>query len=122
MLSLSVVEEIARQVAAGTLSQREIAQRLGVSRSVVSAIARGKRGLHGRAPALLPLEPEPLDPPMRCPKCGYRVHFPCLVCRTREYRRARRILSALSVGRPARPPRPGRQRKRRRNDGPYRVA
>jgi transcriptional regulator with XRE-family HTH domain len=113
MLSLSVVEEIARHLAAGELSQREIARRLGVGRATVSAIARGERGLYGRSEGLRPMEPEMLDPPERCPKCGYLVHLPCLVCRTREYCRGRRIAAALSSGRPA-PPRGERPRPRRR--------
>ncbi|MGD9636618.1 MAG: helix-turn-helix domain-containing protein [Pirellulales bacterium] len=122
MLSLSVVEEIARQLASGQLSQREIARRLGVSRATVSAVALGKRGLHGRTAALEPQEPERLDPPERCPKCGYLVHLPCLVCRTREYRRARRVLAALSNGRTAHAPRARRQPQRRRCGGMARVA
>ncbi len=116
MLSLSVVEEIARHLAAGELSQREIARQLGVGRATVSAIARGKRGLYGRSEEPLPLEPELLDPPERCPQCGYLVHLPCLVCRTREYHRGRRILAAFSNGRPAAPP-DARPRSKRRRGG-----
>lgn len=115
MLSLAVVEEIAHHLAAGELSQREIARRLGIGRTTVSAIAREKRGLYGRNEES-PTEPETLAPPKRCPKCGYLVYLPCLVCRTREYSRGRRILDALSNGRPAPPhgarPRPKRRRRR----------
>lgn len=116
MLSLSVVEEIAAQLRSGALSQREIARKLGVGRATVSAIANGRRGLHGRSVEQVPQESEPLDPPERCSRCGYLVHLPCLVCRTREYRRGRRILSALANGRPA-TPRGSQQRpvRRRRN-------
>jgi transcriptional regulator with XRE-family HTH domain len=116
MLSISLVEEIARQLAEGKLSQREIARRLGVGRATVSAIARGKRGLYGRSEESESLEPDRLDPPQRCAVCGYRVHLPCLVCRTREYRLGRRILGAHANGR-TRPLRdaPARRTRRRRN-------
>ena len=113
MLSISVVEEIARELAEGNLSQRAIARKLGVSRATVSAIALGKRGLHGRSDELPMPEPNLLDPPQRCAACGYRVHLPCLVCRTREYRRGRQLLGAHANGRP-KPSRDARTRRTRR--------
>jgi hypothetical protein len=98
MLALSLVQEIDRLLSEGQLSRRKIAQRLRVSRSVVCAIANGQRGLYGKQP-----EPDEPDrealPPERCPKCGYLVQMPCLVCRTREYRHGRRVLAALSAQR-----------------------
>lgn len=98
MLALTIVEEIDRLLREGKLSHRTIAQRLGVGRATVSAIASGRRALFGRQP-----EPDEPDretlPPERCPKCGYLVHLPCLVCRTREYRHGRRILAELTAQR-----------------------
>jgi hypothetical protein len=100
MLALSIVQEIDRLLGEGKLSRRKIAQRLGVSRSTVCAIASGQRALFGKQP-----EPEEPDrqamPPERCPKCGYLVQLPCLVCRTREYRHGRRVLAELSQRRSA---------------------
>lgn len=104
MLALSVVEEIARLLNEGRLSQRKIAQQLGVSRGTVSAIATGQRALFGQT-----CEEDdatgagPLLPAQRCPKCGFFVHPPCLVCRTREYRHGRRVLAALASKRSSRP-------------------
>jgi len=98
MLTLSIVEEIARLLDEGTLSQRKIAARLGVSRGTVGAIASGRRGVYGKESP--PDAAEPLDggtPPERCPCCGYFVSQPCLVCRTRQYRdRQRRMRTVVA--------------------------
>jgi hypothetical protein len=48
--------------------------------------------------------------------------LPCLVCRTREYRRGRRILSALANGRPATPQGSQRRPPRRRRNCRARMA
>jgi DNA-binding XRE family transcriptional regulator len=96
MLPLAVVEEIRRLLDEGTLSQRKIAAKLGISRGTVGAIASGKRGLYGREPD--PDEPEltALDtPPERCRGCGAMVHMPCLLCRTRRYVEQQRRLREL---------------------------
>jgi predicted XRE-type DNA-binding protein len=87
MLSAALIREIDRMLSEGELSQRKIAARLGISRGIVSAVASGQRGLHGKAD-----ESEAnttcnrAGPPIRCPHCGYRVFRPCLICSTREYR------------------------------------
>jgi hypothetical protein len=63
----------------GTLSQRNIARRIGFSRGTVHAIARGKRPDYpgGAGPSdFLPLP----RPPQRCPGCGGMVRMPCLLC------------------------------------------
>jgi IS30 family transposase len=101
MLSLSIVEEIDRLLKEGKMSQRKIAQRLGISRGTVSAIANGQRALFGRVEDDAAEEPGPKLPAQRCPKCGFTVHLPCLVCRTREYRQGRRVLAALAAARPS---------------------
>lgn len=96
MLPTAIVNEIDALVRAGTLSNRKIAMRLGVSRGVVNAIASGKRQLHGgdSDAALLPLGAT--RPAVRCPYCGYRVYMPCLVCRTREHKRSQRLWALLA--------------------------
>jgi len=118
MLALSTVEEIGRLLNEGQLSRRKIAERLRVSRGTVCAIANGQRGLHGRAP---PEEgaaaADSTAPAERCPKCGFFVHLPCLVCRTREYRHGRQVLAELAAQRSSdkRPPRRLSVRRRRRS-------
>jgi hypothetical protein len=91
MHPLATVIEIDRLLKEGELSQRKIAVRLGVSRGTVTAIASGRRGLHGQDSRH---EDESMrkSPPERCPRCGYFVSLPCLVCRTRDYRDERKVL------------------------------
>lgn len=99
MLSITAVEEIGFHLEAGQLTHRAIAKKVGVSRSTVAALAWGRRGSHGRSPDPEPLEPPEFAapaPPARCPECGYLVHLPCLICRTREYCRARQIFARSS--------------------------
>jgi hypothetical protein len=118
MLPLSVVQEIDRLLGEGNLSHRKIAERLGVSRATVSAMATGKRGVHGKVP--LPGGPNERCPharPERCPRCGFRVYMPCLVCRTRAYRRDQHLHRLVeSAGREStlrgRRRRPARRRQR----------
>lgn len=99
MLALSLVIEVDRLLKVGELSQRQIAARLGVSRGIVSAIANGQRALYGRTNEADQASDAPTLPAERCPKCGFLVHMPCLVCRTREYRQGRRVLAALAADR-----------------------
>jgi len=95
MLSLSIVEEIDRLLREGTLSQRKIAARLGVSRGTVGAISKGRRGIYGKEPQADDAGPlVPQGPPERCPRCGFTVYMPCLICRTRDYRTRRAALQA----------------------------
>ena len=91
MHSIETIRQIDRLLKQGDMSQRDIAAHLGVSLGIVSAIANGRRGLHGkvRDDAPRPLW-HPAGTPVRCPECGYRIYLPCLVCSTREYRRQRR--------------------------------
>jgi hypothetical protein len=96
MLAMSIVHEIARLLFEGELSQRQIARRLGVSRGTVQAIASGRRGLHGKAPAGDHSVSYGSSPAMRCPRCGYRIHVPCLVCRSRQHRERQRILRLIA--------------------------
>jgi hypothetical protein len=89
MLSLKVVEEVERLLLEGKLSHRQIAARLRVSRGSVSAIASGRRGIFGKSDATSPQDAAiGQQPAERCPRCGFQVYMPCLVCRAREYRAA----------------------------------
>lgn len=90
MIASGVVGEIRCLLEKGTLSQRSIAARLGVSRGTVSAIALGKRPDYEarrrlRGDDLIP----PSGVPRRCPGCGRRVQMPCLACYL-EHRKANR--------------------------------
>jgi transcriptional regulator with XRE-family HTH domain len=72
----------------GRLSQRQIAQTLGVSRGTVNAIASGRRreGVARRGPdAREDGFTLPMGIPVRCPGCGGLTQMPCLLC----YLRAR---------------------------------
>lgn len=92
MIAPGVVSEIRDLLAEGGLSQRTIAQRMGVSRGTVSAIARGKRPNSGphRGAASEQFVP-PGGPPRRCPGCGGMVQMPCLVCHVRAVKQRRRF-------------------------------
>jgi hypothetical protein len=98
MLATATVREIDRLLKEGDLSQRKIAARLGVSRGVVSAIASGRRGLYGRNQPDDPSVPHrATSQPERCPRCGYRIYRPCLVCQGRQHRERQRILRVLTI-------------------------
>jgi len=87
MIATTVIEEIHRMLKTRRLSQRAIAERLGVSRGSVNAVARGRRRI-ARVPRLR--KSDGFQPPdgfyERCPGCGGMVQMPCLLC----YVRARR--------------------------------
>jgi len=91
MIPFALVDEIERLLHEGSLSQRKIARRVGVSRGTVNAIARGQR------PDYRALRRERVDefaapsgPVTRCPTCGARVQMPCLACRVRALQESRR--------------------------------
>ena len=91
MLPTTLVLEIRRLLDLGELSQRAIAQQVGVSRGIVAEMASGRRGDHG-------VEPEQQSPitspnreltiPIRCPACGGLVYAPCRLCRAQAARAA----------------------------------
>jgi hypothetical protein len=91
MLPTSLVQEIDRLLKGGELSRRQIAQRLGVSRGTVSAIASGRRGLHGMDPLDERRARTPSSAPTRCSRCGYQVYLPCLICATRQQQQNKRL-------------------------------
>jgi hypothetical protein len=86
MLSPTRVAQIEELLAAGKLSQRQIARKERVSRNTVASIAAELRRRQRKA-----LEEE-LPPPARCPGCGGMVYMPCRLCRLRAFlvRRKRR--------------------------------
>ena len=87
MLPTALIHEIDRLLKQGELSHRKIAARLGVSRGTVSAIAAGRRGLYGKdSPDENSRSLSSASPPTRCPRCGYRVFPPCLICEARQHK------------------------------------
>ena len=95
MIASQIIDEIQRLILSGSLSQRKIARRLGVSRGTVNAVARGKRPAPGQRPCEDPLA-APSGPLVRCPGCGGLVRSPCLLCRVRARQEDRRRISARS--------------------------
>jgi hypothetical protein len=88
MLSVTQVLEIRRLLDEDELSHREIAEKVQVSRWSVSAIANGRRGLHGREQSTKIATREPTQTmPKRCPGCGGLVVQPCRLCRVRASQR-----------------------------------
>lgn len=102
MLPTALVHEIDRLLRDRRLSQRQIATHLNVSRGIVSAIARGRRGLYGKDPLDEESPLTPASPPVRCPHCGYRVYLPCNICRTRAHRHRQILLEILAATNPKR--------------------
>jgi hypothetical protein len=85
MIAPHLFAHICRLLAEDTLSQREIARRVGVSRGTVDKIASGRDCERDDEPA------EPTKPPQRCPICGALVYLPCLLCRMRRMSRSGRL-------------------------------
>jgi hypothetical protein len=100
MIATELVEEVRRMLQEGRSSQRQIAERLGISRGTVNAIACGRRraavDLHrgGEADAFIP----PTGLPTRCPSCGGLAQMPCLACYIRATQQARQK-TRLPLGR-----------------------
>jgi hypothetical protein len=92
MLPTSLVLEIDRLLKESSMSHRQIALRLNVSRGTISAIAKGHRGLYGKDPVDKRRSRTPSSAPTRCPACGYRVYLPCLVCISRKVQESRRTI------------------------------
>lgn len=77
-------QKIETLLADGSLSQRQVARVLNVSRTVVKAIADEKRTRRER---ILQKVVRESALKRRCPTCGYHVPQPCVYCRALEYRR-----------------------------------
>ncbi len=84
MLAMGKVVEVERLLAEGKLSQRKISLRVGVSRGVISAIARGTRPDYETRRQNHGDDPEPRGEVGRCPTCGGRVYMPCRLCQVRQ--------------------------------------
>lgn len=103
MLAPTLVEEVRRMLQEGHVSQRKIAQRTGVSRGTVQAIAQGTRPDRFRSTDRRESDQGFIPPegrPARCPGCGAMVQMPCLLC----YLRANRPTQRRSRPNPARQP------------------
>jgi transposase len=97
MYSESMVEKIHALFETGTLSQRNIARRLGVSRSIVRTVVRGERRSSYRSRSDVRENPhmrqsaesdeaghEAVRHFERCPSCGGKVLMPCRACLLRS--------------------------------------
>ncbi len=87
MLPVYKLIEVHELLQAGQISQREIARRLRVSRSTVSAVSKGQRPLESllqrAAETFADQEGGPVG---RCPTCGGKVTMPCRACWVRAAR------------------------------------
>jgi hypothetical protein len=99
MISPKIIAEAARLLLVNELSQRQIAERLGISRGTVLAVSRKRRPLNLRrvARAAKPrskqqrryVERVTLHAarlPERCPDCRNLVLLPCQICAGRKQR------------------------------------
>ncbi|BBO35507.1 helix-turn-helix domain-containing protein [Lacipirellula parvula] len=86
MLPTVLILEIRRLLDAGGMSHRAIARKVGVSRTTVAEMARGRRGDFGRGPEerRAPIR-HATSIPVRCPTCGGLVYAPCRLCEVREH-------------------------------------
>ena len=75
MIPWSKVKEIRRLLRQGGITQRKIAEIVGVHKGTVEAIAQGRRQyLKQRRGA------KHVSPDVRCPGCGGMTQMPCMVC------------------------------------------
>jgi hypothetical protein len=86
MISVSLEKRVRSLLAEGKTSQRRIARMTGLSRSSISAIARGNRKEFIAADVDRGVKFfSTSQSPRRCPECGGLVYMPCHACRIREY-------------------------------------
>ena len=94
MIATDIVKEIRQMLAEGSLSQRAIADRMGVSRGTVCAIAQGKRRDYPLQFFRMDMHfIPPAGRPVRCSGCGGLVQMPCLACYIRQWRRRRKKIA-----------------------------
>lgn len=84
MLPPAIIREIKLLLEEGHHSRREIAERIGVSRGSVTAVAKSKRKVDDYLQQVPKIKPKPLGTPRRCPSCDAVVQMPCKLCQTRE--------------------------------------
>ena len=82
MIENNVIRQIQELLSDGSISQREIGRRLGISNTTVSRVFQAKRKTY-REPSENVIE-EPEGPVVRCPTCGGRTQMPCVYCRVVE--------------------------------------
>ncbi len=97
----STIERAAEMLIAGGTTQRVVAKVTGISTSLISQIATGKRPVPGVEPGLLVPRPArkddrdqekftpPSGPLVRCPgpDCGAMTQMPCVACGARAWKR-----------------------------------
>lgn len=86
MLPTALIMEVRRLLDRRELSYREISKRLGVSRGIIAAMAKGQRGDYGRDVGEESQVTSPhraLSSPTRCRECGGLVYAPCRLCQAR---------------------------------------
>lgn len=79
MIDNAIIAEIERLLTTG-ISQRKIAERIGVSNTTVSRVASRQRQRVDRSDRIDEAE----GPLVRCPKCGGRTRLPCAYCQIVE--------------------------------------
>lgn len=90
MIAPATIREIERLLIEGQLSHRIIAERAGVARSTVSAVAKGTRLPDDELDQTPEFDPE--QAPERCPGCGAMVQMPCWLCKVRDLLADRKLL------------------------------
>ena len=83
MIAQTTVIKVRRLLQSRRLSERKIAQTLGISRGTVQRIASGKRRDHAPGPSFDEGLTSDSGEVRRCPTCGGMVQMPCLLCRVR---------------------------------------
>ncbi len=84
MIALVKEEQVKEALREGKLSQRKIAEQVGISRTTVNAIACGRRPRkRGQGWPASGGFVAPSGPACRCPTCGAMVKMPCLRCHLR---------------------------------------
>jgi len=88
-ISEALEQQIRNLLNNSSLSQRQIAKRLGLAKSTIGKIAKRKiirrkpQSLNTSRPGHKRFYDEPSGPPERCPGCGGLVFMPCQLCRAR---------------------------------------
>lgn len=103
MLPTALIMEVRRLLDRRELSYREIAKRLGVSRGLITAMAKGRRGDYGRDAGKETTTSSPkreLGPATRCPACGGLVYLPCRLCAARAINERRLAIIRFRQDRP----------------------